>query len=157
MISDLIFMWDSRPCVPLILLLNTVTIYICCLYLGLRAETVARNMKLMIYVTWVCGVFCEVWTAFYSIYYTPSERVQTFSLTLPNSYSTGTRLQRPEQEANHSPPYGTKVKNEWQYTPFPPYTFTAHTGITLLLHLQARSRSLPSALRMCEHVCVCAR
>jgi hypothetical protein len=150
-------MWDARPCVPLILLRNTITIYTYCLYLGLRTETVTRNTKLMIYEMWVCGVFCEVRSDFYSIYYTLSEKVQTCSLTLSYSYSTGTWLQRPEHDADHSPPYSTKVKNERHYNPFPPYAFTAHTGITLVLHLETRSRSLPSALRICEYVCVCAR
>jgi hypothetical protein len=39
---------------------------------------------------------------------------------VPGTLCSG--VERPEPQANHSPPYSTKVKNEWSYTP-PPSTY----------------------------------
>jgi hypothetical protein len=57
-------------------------------------------------------------------------RVQTSSGAHPAPYPMGTedsfpRVNRPEREADHSPPSSVEVKNVWRYTSTPQYVFMA--------------------------------
>jgi len=42
------------------------------------------------------------------------------------------RVNRPGRKANQSLPPTAQFKNEWSYSPTPPYAFTASTDATLL-------------------------
>jgi len=63
------------------------------------------------------------------------QNIQTGSGAHPASCSGNSvalaGLKRPGREADHSPPFSAKIKNERIYTPPPTYAFIMWTGITL--------------------------
>jgi len=48
----------------------------------------------------------------------------------PASYSMGTGVKCPERDVDRPPPPSAVVKNEWNYTFTPPYTFVEYRHIT---------------------------
>jgi hypothetical protein len=53
------------------------------------------------------------------------------------------RVMRPEPKVDHSTPFSTEVKNDWNYTYMPPYAFMACTGVTLPFILFLSHFTLP--------------
>lgn len=68
---------------------------------------------------------------FFSQGYRPTFGVHLVSCSVATG-SSFSKINRPQPDADHSPPYNIEVKNKRGYTFSPPYVFVACTGMSLL-------------------------